>query len=164
MPFTVRIDPVANSQQAQIIPDATPKSAGVMSPADKKKLDSLPPASKPTTISGTTTDGSPHLIGTFSTHGDGAYIVQLSGVCSDTGAGNAGSFIPQVYLFIVQGGVITNQLGITTIFPSSFTGVAGSDYVLDPQINGANIDIVVTGSAGISVNWKIVLTSVDIIP
>jgi len=47
MPVTVKFDPSSQTPQARIIGDATPTQAGVMSAADKIKLDSLSPGGGP---------------------------------------------------------------------------------------------------------------------
>lgn len=137
MPIFVKFNGGATTQQASVIPDATPGSDGVMTAAQAAKLAAQGPSpfqTQTTVIAQSTTPNSA-TVGSFGLTQDGAYI---GGVRVSVTANNGADYALGIFPFLVlrQGGVVTQLESTLQGAPLNIANMVGN--ASNPNNNGNN--------------------------
>lgn len=124
---------------------------GLMSAADKAKIDKFLPSE----ANVTTTDATPTTIATIPIPDNTALMVIADIVARRTNAPDRACYIRRVLVYREAGGSATIQGTINT----EFTRESDTTYNATFQVSGNNLLIVVTGRAAHTVNWNVRYTA-----
>lgn len=153
MPFTVKFDPQSVSQQASIIPDATPGSAGVMSALQASQLMQISGAFGRAIV--VTTDATPVIVANFPMPRDGLVV----GILNISAANEDGT---DWAMWLAAPLVISKALGVVTIVggggpfpPSAQAGPTSATWTIELVATADGFTTEVKGAVGVNVKWSL---------
>ncbi len=136
---------------ADVIDVATPTVDGLMSAADKTKVDSL----LPTEDNVSTTDATPTTIATVPIADNTAVMLIANIVGRRTNAGDRACYIRRVLVYREAAGAPVFQNTINTEFTRESVPLWNATFV----VSGNDVLIQVTGRAGDNINWNVLYTA-----